>query len=147
MCIYIYMVVLILCVVLASSELQKEKYKHVFSLVRPSKGIVSLISSQVLHFHALPVPLSVQVYVEARFVWFLQGFCNFCKKKVLQFEDDVKMAPGTSKSSKIGPQEGAKRAQEGAKRTYVGLSCCSSSPCWGVLGLMWACSSNFERHL
>ena len=78
---------------------------------------------------------------------FYKVFCNFFKKKVLQFEDDVKMAPGTSKSSKIGPQEGAKRAQEGAKRTYVGLSCRSSSPCWGVLGLMWACLSNFERHL
>ena len=45
-------------------------------LVRPSKGIVSLNSQQVLHFRALPVPLSVQVYVEGVFSFFLASWAS-----------------------------------------------------------------------
>ena len=59
----------------------------------------------------------------------------------------AKRCPRVPKMRPRCAQEGAKSAQEGAKRTHVGLSWRSSSPFWGVLGLMWACSSNLERLL
>ena len=141
------------CVCLCLSSLSLSHFSLLSFVVRELPCTYSRrderCASQVLNVGALPVPLSVQVYVEARFdcefTWF---FATFAKRKYLNFKMMLRWSQrcqnGAKNGAKMPPRwlldapVGVKMALRSATREHLGHILAPRWPTWRTFGSILA---------